>query len=149
MWSMYWQDFDESTQTEILSSLLGQTRRYHGILWRRRGSKFAEAFCGLRWTVTMKLEEYGEIPPIVARMGDKWAVLLCCDRQESRSPSSVLLNDLLTAILKQLPLIQTGVSTSGENERVENNIAELLARLQDETTVEALVGALHKDLRGR
>lgn len=146
---MYWHDIDESTQTEILSSVLGQTRRYRGILWTRRGSKFAKAFCGLGWTVTMKLEEYGEIPPVVAQMGTEWAVLLCCDRQESRCPSSVLLNDLLTAILKQLPLVQAGVSSSGENERIENEIAELLMRSQGETTPEELTEAFRKHLRGR
>lgn len=148
MWRTYWRDIDESTQTEILSVVLRETRHYHRMLWRRRGSKFAEAFCGLRWTVTMKLEEFSEIPPIVARRGEQ-AILLCCDRQESRVPSSVLLNDLLTTVLQQLPLVQAGVSSSGENERIEDEIAKQLERSRETTDVEALAGAFLQHFRGR
>lgn len=148
MWRVYWQDIDERIQTEILSVILRETRHYHRILWRRCGSKFADAYCGLRWTVIMKLEEFSEIPPIVARRG-RQAVLLCCDRQKSRVPSSVLLNDLLTVVLQQLPLVQVGISTSGENERFEDEVAKLLEHSRDMADVTVLAGAFLQHLRGR
>lgn len=148
MWAEYWGDIDPGMQTGILSALLRETRAYKRMYWRRRGSKFATVFCGRRWTITIKLVEYGELPQVVARV-ENMAVLLCCDRQSSRAPASVLLNDLITAIEAQLPRVRAGVSKSGDNERIEDEIGELLKHSRGETTINALAGALLGELRGR
>lgn len=149
MWRAYWRGIDESMQTEIIGTLLRLTRASQ-IYWTSVGEKFRVAASG-RWMFALKTCEFRELPTLIAYC-EGCAVVLVSDRQESRSPASTIMWELLNLLDRQLPPheVKSIAGEDGRNleERFEDEVAQKLAVTDGETTIEALIGAILRELWG-
>lgn len=149
MWRMHWKHLDPELQSAITGTLLCLTRASQ-LYWTSIGEKFRVAASG-RWTFALKVCEFTELPTLVAYQGGS-AIVLVCDRQESRAPSSTIMWGLLNLLDRQLPPHEVK-SIAGEDgreqeERFEEDIAHRLDITEGETTIEALAGSILRELRG-
>lgn len=149
MWNMHWRRIDPSAQTEIIAGLLRLTRT-NALYWTSVGEKFRVAASG-RWMFALKTCEFRELPTLVAYR-ENCAIVLVCDRQESRAPASTIMWGLLNLLDRQL-LPHEIKSLAGEDgrsfeERLEEDVMRKLAVTEGETTIEALCGAMLRELWG-
>ncbi|MDO8584792.1 MAG: hypothetical protein Q7R85_01580 [bacterium] len=150
MWKMHWYEIDPSMQTEIIGALLRLTR-VSQLYWTSVGEKFRVAASG-GWMFAMKICEFTELPTLVAYR-ESCAIVLVCDRQKSRAPASTIMWGLMNLLDRQLPPheVKSIAGEDGRNleDRFEEDVARRLDITEGETTINALTGAILRELRGR
>ncbi|GEM_PF-4359972 len=150
MWEDHWHGVDPGMADAILRRLLGLTRRSE-LYWTCLGKKFRVAATG-SWTFAVKTCEFKELPTLVAWKSGS-ALVIVCDQQTSHYPFSTLMFGLLNLLDRQLrphdAARLVGEDGSSAEVRFEREVTSHLEQTQGEVTLNALTGAILRELWGR